>query len=424
MPDRRVLAAGWVGYALLFATYAVLTPYLQLYLGARGFAASRIGLLLGSFELAGIAGPILVTLLADRLQRYRRFIALSLLGSVACFLLLHAIRPPAMAFPLVVGLGFFYRSAIPLTDALFGRLLDDPARQYGFVRVAGSAGFLATSLVLQLTGWVSGARPGSILAAFAVLAVPAALAAGVLPAVPRTTRSDRRSAPEAAPPPRSPAPDAVPRTPAPAAALAGAGFDARFWAVIAVLFLARFGISAYYSFFSLYLRDTFAVANVSAIWAIGAAAEVPMILFSGRIMARFGVRATLTAAVAAVTVRLALYGLFPVLAVVVPAQLLHALTFGALHTASVAYVNAKIDASRRGLGMAVYNALSIGLASFIASGLGGYLVEEAGYRGLFLVYAAVPVLGLAVLAARGRRLFALSPHRSAASQDGAGRPCA
>jgi hypothetical protein len=32
-------------------------------------------------------------------------------------------------------------------------------------------------------------------------------------------------------------------------------------------------------------------------------------------------------------------------------------------------------------------------------------VESAGYRGLFLAYAAVPVLGLAVLALRGRRLF-------------------
>jgi PPP family 3-phenylpropionic acid transporter len=130
-----------------------------------------------------------------------------------------------------------------------------------------------------------------------------------------------------------------------------------------------------------------------------------MILFSGRILARFGIRGTLTAAVAAITVRLALYGLFPALGVVLPAQLLHALTFGALHTASVAYINAKIDASRRGLGMAVYSAITVGLASFLASGAGGYLVEAVGYRPMFLVYAAVPVLGLAVLAVRGRHLF-------------------
>jgi PPP family 3-phenylpropionic acid transporter len=190
---------------------------------------------------------------------------------------------------------------------------------------------------------------------------------------------------------------------------AAAGFDARFWAVIAVLFLARFGISAHYSFFSLFLRDSLGVANVSGIWALGSLAEVPMILFSGWIITRFGVRAILTVAVAAVTVRLALYGLLPTLAVVVPAQVLHAFTFGALHTASVAFVNTKIDASRRGLGMALYNTLSIGLAGFVASSAGGYLLEAAGFRGLFLVYAAVPVLGLAVLAIRGGDLLGSRP---------------
>jgi len=403
---RRVFAAGWTSYALLFASYAILSPYLQLYLGARGFGPSRIGLLLGAFELAGIAGPILVTLLADRLQRYRRFIALSLAGAVAFFLLLHASRSFAAAMPLVIGLGFCYRSAIPLSDALFGRVLDDPARQYGLIRVAGSAGFLVVSMVLQFTGWVSATRPASILVAFALLAVPAALTAAMLPVVPRDSPSPRTPAPRGAPRPAAIAP-------------AAAGFDARFWTVIAVLFLARFGISAYYSFFSLFLEDGLGVAGVSGIWALGSLAEVPMILFSGWIISRFGVRAVLTVAVAAVSVRLALYGLFPTLAVVVPAQLLHAFTFGALHTASVAYVNAKIDASRRGLGMALYNALSIGLASFVASSAGGYLLEAAGFRGLFLVYAAVPVLGLAVLSLRGGKLFALPRARGAATLD----PC-
>jgi MFS family permease len=225
----------------------------------------------------------------------------------------------------------------------------------------------------------------------------------VVAALPHLPRTAGGGAGAAAPNTPQAATDLAP--PPPVSAPVRVGFDARFWIVIGVLFLARFGITAHYSFFSLYLRDTFSFANVSAIWAIGAAVELPMILFSGRLIARFGIRATLTTAVAAITVRLALYGLFPTLGVVLSAQLLHALTFGILHPASVAYVNAKIDASRRGLGMAVYSALSLGLASFIASGAGGYLVEAAGYRVLFLVYAAVPVLGLVVLGVRGRWLL-------------------
>lgn len=387
MSGRRALTAGWIGYTLLFSTVAVLTPYLPLYLGARGFSPSRIGLLLGSLELAGIAGPILVTILADRLQRYRRFIVLSLLGSVGCFLLLHATRSFAAVLLLMIALGFANRPTIPLTDALFGRVLEDPVRQYGLVRVAGSLGFLVTSLVLQFTRWVSAADPVSILVGFAVLTAPAAISVALYPPVLRPAEAPSSWAP------------------APARARRSSGFDARFWVVIGVLFLARFGMTAHYSFFSLYLRDAFPAANVSAVWAIGAAAEVPMVLLSGRILARFGTRAALTVSVAAIAVRLALYGLFPSLAVVMPAQLLHALTFGLLHTASVAYINATIHASRRGLGMAVNNALSLGLASFLASAAGGYLAEAIGYRALFLAYAAAPVAGVAVLAVWGRRLF-------------------
>ena len=55
-------------------------PYLQLYLKARGFSPSRIGVLLGILEpLPGIAGPLLVSRLADSRTAYRAL----LVGSLA-----------------------------------------------------------------------------------------------------------------------------------------------------------------------------------------------------------------------------------------------------------------------------------------------------------------------------------------------------
>ena len=79
MPDKTKRLSAQAGYLLLFSSYAILTPYLPLYLKARGFSPSRIGLLLGSLELAGIAGPILVASLADRRTAYRAFLAAALL---------------------------------------------------------------------------------------------------------------------------------------------------------------------------------------------------------------------------------------------------------------------------------------------------------------------------------------------------------
>jgi hypothetical protein len=108
--------------------------------------------------------------------------------------------------------------------------------------------------LLQFGGVVAGDSSLSILVAFAASALLAAGAATALPAV-------RKQAPR------------------PLTAVSGGGggnaFDSKFWAIIAVVFLGRFGMGAYYSFFSLYLRDTFPGSSAaSMMWAVGALAEI------------------------------------------------------------------------------------------------------------------------------------------------------
>jgi PPP family 3-phenylpropionic acid transporter len=206
--------------------------------------------------------------------------------------------------------------------------------------------------------------------------------------------------------PRVKRPD-IPRgteaTPAPRAA--AGGFDRKFWAVIGIVFLGRFGIGAYYSFFSLYLKHAFPGSGVSLFWAIGAVAEIATMAFSGRLMARWGIRAMLTVSLAAISVRLCLFVVAPSLAVLAAAQLLHAFTFGTFHTAAMAYVSGATGQERRGAGTAVYNSLGIGLPSFLASVIGGSLIEAHGFTALFLSYAAVPLLGVLALAVFGRALL-------------------
>jgi hypothetical protein len=190
-----------------------------------------------------------------------------------------------------------YRATIPLLDSLVSRILTDPARQYGQLRVAGSFGFIAISVLVQLTGWVSGDASRSF-----------------------------------------------------------DGFDAKFWVVMGVIFLVRFGIGAYYSFFSLYLKQAFPAANVSLLWAIGPLAEAFTIWSSGSLIKRWGIRTLLILSLAAMSVRLGLFIVAPSILVVALAQLLHAFTFGTFHTSAVAFVNEKIDHDNRGVGMAIYGA--------------------------------------------------------------------
>ena len=120
----------------------------------------------------------------------------------------------------------------------------------------------------------------------------------------------------------------------------------------------------------------------------------------------------LVVSLASVSIRLLLFVLAPSLAVISLAQLLHAFTFGTFHTAAVAYVNTKIPAERRGMGMAIYNAIGTGLASFLASVVAGYILEAHGYVALFLSFAAVPLGGILILACFGRSLLPRVPARA------------
>ncbi len=385
MSLRRITSSSFVNYFFLFITSAVLMPFLQLYLKARGFSASRIGLLLGAFELAGVAGPILIGRLADRQAAYRGFLAATLLGSIGFFLPLQITTALGPALACIVAMGFSYRSAPPLLDSLVTRILPDPTRQYGRLRVAGSVAFILVSAFLQLSGLVTGDSAIAILAAFGV---SVALAAAVVPLLPAASihSPDRPGG----------------------SARAGAAFDARFWLVIAVIFLGRFGMAAYYSFFSLYLKQTFPGTGVSMLWAVGAGAEVLTIWFSGRLIQRWGIRTMLVVSLAAITVRLSLFIAAPAIPVIAAAQLLHAFTFGTFHTTAIAWINGRVPPERRGLGMAIYSAVGVGLPAFLATVAGGFILEARGFAVLFLSYAAVPLLGIAVLAFFGRGLFAAS----------------
>jgi PPP family 3-phenylpropionic acid transporter len=406
MPSRQVRASFLANYFFLYITFAVLTPYLQLYLKVRGMSPSRIGLLLGCLEIAGLAGPVLLGRLADRRGAYKPLLAAGILVPIFAFIPMELSTRFPIFLACVVAMGFTYRATPPLLDSLVSRTLPDPAWQYGRLRVAGSVGFIAISLFFQLTGLVTGESSLPILLAFVVSAACAALAVGWLPGA--THGPGPRSGPPQAR-------DTPTRDRARLAAHVFDGFDGKFWAIMAVIFLGRFGIAAYYSFFSLYVQHTFPGSGVSLLWSIGSLAEIATIWFSGALIRRWGLRTLLVASLAGISVRLGLFIIAPSLLLVGLAQLLHALTFGTFHTTAVAYVNGKIEHDKRGTGMAIYNAAGIGLPTFLASVSGGYILEAHGFVVLFLSYAAVPIIGIGVLAAFGKRLLPSSSPTDAGS---------
>jgi PPP family 3-phenylpropionic acid transporter len=140
------------------------------------------------------------------------------------------------------------------------------------------------------------------------------------------------------------------------------------------------------------------------VWAIGSAAEIPMVFFAGRIIRRLGLVSMLIVSMLAVSARLAVYALFPTLWAALPVQILHALAFGLFHPACIEFVRRSAPARRQGLAMALYTSLSIGLPSLVGSAMGGWIIERWGYAPLYLSYAAAPLVGVACLAATAKKM--------------------
>jgi len=367
-------------YFVLFTVMATVYPYFQLLLQARGFTKAEIGLLQGFMALAGMCGPMVLGYLADRSGQRRTFLALSLLASTLLLLPLNATKGFWAAALLTAGLGFTVRTPVPLTDALTAGELPDPVHQYGRVRVWGSIGFATALLGIRLLGLVDETSARSMRAAMLATTVVCLVSSLLLPEHGRAKHKDT-----------------------PQAGGGSGGFDAVFWLFIAVAALHQFGMAAYYSFFTIYLHDRLGMESAAWVWGIGAAAEVPLLFYGGRIINRFGLTGMLTASLGSVTVRLGVIGLLPTLWAILPSQALHAMTFGLFHAASIEFLRRKVPAARRGLAMALYISLAGALPGLVGSSLGGIIVERLGYSVLYTTYAAVPLLGMALLAtARGK----------------------
>jgi len=370
-------------YFVYFANFAVIAPYFQTFLYSRGFDESDVGLLLGCFGLAGAAGAIGVGHLADLLGKRRPLLLAAMLGSIALMAPLNWIDSIWLAAPVIILFGVAYKATIPLADALAGAELPKPTVQYGRARALGSLGFVVGVWVFYLFDLLDESDPTSI---FLCFVGAGALSIPVICLLPDSHRRDATYAHGS---------DGV------------GSFDRAFWLFLTIVFLGQLGMSAFYSFFSLYLRNELQLASPGRIWTIGATAEIPFIFFAGYIIRRYGVVRMMAVSLSAMAVRLALYGTFPSLGAIIAITMLHGFTFGLTHTATIEFIRLKIPRRRQGLAMTLYMSIGLGLAQMIGSTASGYITEYAGYRAMFYAHAAAPVVGL-VLLGLGRHKLAVA----------------
>jgi PPP family 3-phenylpropionic acid transporter len=339
-------------------------------------SALDVGILMSLVQVMRIVGPTLWGWVADHSSRRVLVLRMTALGALAAFSGIAFGRAFSHFFIARACLNLFTSAQGPLTEALMLAEMRGDTSRYGRVRLWGSLGFIAAVMAA-----------GFALDRLGVGALPW-LAGGVLLLV--LVQSLRiREAP-----------------PAHGAHAAAPLFEVlRKPAVIAFFVQAALMVGAHtslYSFYSLYLeRAGYGKALTGAMWSLGVLAEVVFFYFQAEVLRRIGVRTAMMASFGVAVLRFAAIGLGSGwLAVLVLAQLLHAISFAAHHCASITAMQRWFGGALQARGQALFMSIAYG----IGGTCGGLFMSWCWERlGPGAVYGAA--VGLAVLAAGAAVLF-------------------
>jgi PPP family 3-phenylpropionic acid transporter len=126
--------------------------------------------------------------------------------------------------------------------------------------------------------------------------------------------------------------------------------------------------------------------------------EIPVMLYSGRLVSRFGLERMLAFSFVIYAVRCVLYAFMPAPIWALPINLLNGLSFGLFWVCSVMYVSHMAPDSLRATSQTLLTAV-LSLANVVGAPFGGYIFDHSGPSSLFLIYAVFALAGLGVLLA-------------------------
>ena len=361
-------------YFTYYAAMAAVLPYLALYYEDAGLSGAQIGMLAGLMPLMMMVGAPMWAEFADASGRHRHVLWLSLAASMVLALGLSLAGSFLPLAVLVALFAFSVAPVMPLVDHAVIEALGDDAHQYGRQRVWGAYGW---GLSAPAVGWLTEQLGLSWM--FYVYA--AVMLVGLLVAF---------------------------RAPVSSAASGhrfGAGLatmlrDVRWLAFLFAVFVGGISLSLSLNFLPLYMRGLGADLTLVGLGITAATlSELPVMAFGGALLVHLGPRRILILSLLAYTLRMTLYPLIAVPVWILPVQLLHGPTFGAMWIAGVAYAK---HLAPRGAGAAaqgLFTGVAMGLGGFAGGLFGGVTYDWVGPRWMFGLAAVLTLFSAALLSA-------------------------
>ncbi len=355
-------------YLAYFAFIGAFSPYWALYLKSLGFGAAEIGVLVSVNPVARIFGPALWGWLADRSGRRTQIVRAALCAMFLVFCAVFFAQRYLTMIVVMAVLNIFWCAVLPLAEASTFHLLRGHVGVYARIRVWGSVGFVAVVIFGGHLLDVSGVRAVAPLALM-MLAITVVAGFG-MPEDPEPVHASRAV----------PIMSLIWRTPV--------------IALFAGFFLMQVAHGPYGTFYSIFLVDQgYSKGTVGWLWALGVIAEIVLFLWIARLVKRFTLQQILAGSFLTAALRFALIAWGSgSLAVLVAAQILHAVTFGAFHVAAVAMMHRLFAGPYAARGQALYTGIGYGVGGAVGGLASGYAWDTIGPHWTFTCGAVAALL--------------------------------
>ena len=369
-------------FFLYFAYVGLVSPYASLFFLDRGFSVIALAVLMSMLQITRIIGPFSWGWLSDYLSNRIGIIRFCACLAALVFTTIYFLHSYIGFFIWMFVLHTILSSLMPLGEsATVHALFKDNSfdKRYGRLRLWGSIGFIAMVLFAGELFQRKGIELYPLVGTFVLFTL--ALVTFLL----HEPKMERRKMVKGE--------------------LLVVLFnpDVR-WFLLSGFFM-QFAHAALYVFYSLYLSELgYDKLQIGLFWALGVSAEVIFFYFQSKVLSRVDPEVVLQASFGIGVIRFALMAFLPFTSVLIIAQIMHAGTFAAHHSAATKLLQRWFTGPLQARGQALMATVSYGFGGTLGGLFAGWIWESSQPRDVFVVSAfACGLAGMAIQKLRPRR---------------------
>jgi PPP family 3-phenylpropionic acid transporter len=362
-------------YFWYFGILGLVVPFLSVFLDARGFTSLEIGEILAVITATKIVAPTLWAQLADKSGKQLTIVKIGALLSLLSFsLIIWTISYWPLMFSLAM-FSLFWTAILPQLEVMTLNSIRKSAKIYARIRLWGSIGFI---IVAMLGGELIERYSAEAFSYIGIVVLAGLFLSTLVSQQPRIKKLAQVDD----------------------ASIKDKIFNGNFLLFFFAGLMLQMSFGPYYVFFALYLKNmAYSGFLIGIFIAIGVIAEIGIFIFAGLFFKSFSLKTLISTSILLTALRWVIVGHYADSHIALAlSQLIHALSFGLYHSASITFIQQHFNANQQSRGQAIYIGGVYGIGGAVGAYMAGLLWQDGVGAMTTFDFAALAALIGGVLA--------------------------